>query len=521
MRYDLNKIREFIIKQEKEFEEFMKNILSDENMDSTYTDDKQFVQNSNLITELEYIKLNIEDNINNKNFEKAKKLIQEYKNIADIDADYYSMRGIVDLQENNLESALDNFLKGLEIDEYNIDILYNMGYMNFMLNNLEESLYFYNKCLEICEDREFIKELNYTISNILTEIEKHKTYTFVGINLDNNDYIFNNIDNKHNLINIIENEKITEPDLYYVNSVKVYEVESSKIMSMIQYIIRKNKNVVLIVNDVYKFKYLIEFKNKIKLVYYQDTNFYTDKNNILDKSINLFLEKECCKDSDYIITSNVEVYNFKKILEGRKNVYLVNDNLSLNNIINGSYIDFDLEILEDDMSEYDKIMYKIYNLIDYEQDLMNYIEDIIKDNQCEVLMKIYSSILLKDKKYEILINFLYNNKFLNKIYVAECIYLYSIKKYDLIDFVVHIALCNFALADVDTEDDIEYRVAVLNFETTRYDTAYKEYMDIIDKNMVYLSSPMTNRNISYLMYMNDDEKYKEYYTFYKELVNSI
>lgn len=516
MNNNLIKIREFVIRQEREFEEFIKSILIENKLDYTNTSDNK------KIFDKYTIEFEIERCINEGDFENAKKLADQYQEINGIDSNYYSILGIINVHENKLESALDNFLKGLDIDEYNLDILYNMGYINHIINNLDEALYFYKKCLQLSESENFTNQLNVLVNDISNQIQAKKVYSFVTFNIKNDDIIFNMMgDSKHKIINIVENNKIDEPNLYYNKNIKVYEVNSKDLESIIEYIIRNNENIAVIISDIYKFSTLIQFKNRIKILYYKNVNYYTDKNNLLEKNVNLFLEKECCRECDFIITNNIEIYNFKKILENRENIYFINNELTIDTILNGSYNTSNIVLSEfNNLSQYDSIMYEIATLLHDNVHLLNYIKDII-NNEYEEIMYIYISLLLKNKDYKTIIKFLNENNFCNKVYLAELIYLYDSNNYDLMDFIVYVILGNFALADVDIESDIEYRVAVLNFEATRYDASYNKYTEIINKNMIYLNSPVTNRNISYLMYMNNDDRYKKYYKIYKGLLNSM
>ena len=97
----LNKIRELVLSQEQElekliFEYFLQKDITNYHNSSFNKHDKK-----------NEIKLSIEDMISQGNLEKAKELLYKYKEISGKDASYYSIAGIISLNENNIEDAFD------------------------------------------------------------------------------------------------------------------------------------------------------------------------------------------------------------------------------------------------------------------------------------------------------------------------------------------------------------------------------------------------------------------------------
>ena len=152
----LNKIREFIINQDKELEALLFEYIMQ--------------NNSNIYDNLEYskkrAKSKIEKLINEGNIDEAKMNIEEYKNKFDVDVTIYSMEGIIYLQKGDFNKALSLFKLGLEIDSNNVDILYNIAYTYTLLNDIQNSIAYYNKCLELTNDSSLIEEIKSILQNL-------------------------------------------------------------------------------------------------------------------------------------------------------------------------------------------------------------------------------------------------------------------------------------------------------------------------------------------------------------------
>ncbi len=500
--FNLNEIRELVIKQDKELEELLLSYIKQYNNEETNNLD-------NIYYDIFDLKKSIENYIKNKDFDKALELTEKYKSINGIDIDYYSMLGTIYLYQNKLESALDNFLKVLEIDDYHIDTIYNMGYMNLLLGNEEEALYFYERCINITENEELIKELEETIKLLKKKVIK---YTFVQIGNDEEDSVFNYIDNKENLIKIIEKKDLDTPNIYIEDNIKVYEINKKQNKEILEYILRKYKNVVFIFSSYTKLSLLIPFKERAKLVYYKNENYYTTENDFLNRNINLFLEKECFRDIHFAITNNILVYLYKRYVENRNDIFLIDNNILIDNILYNHYNILDLDKTK--LSEYEKDLFELSLLED--KNILYSVKDMYYKYKTKELYDIYSSLLLNENKYEDLVKLSIESKFIKEVYTLEFLYVYSIKEFELLKFVHYISIGNFALADVDIDNYLDYRIAVINFEITKHKDSYKKYLEIIEKDLFLLSSPMTNRNISYLMYLHQNNDYIKYYKNYKD-----
>lgn len=468
---------------------------------------------------LEVIKNEIENLININDLENAKSYLEKYRVLSNGDILYFSMKGIIAIRENNLSEAVDSFLKAFEIDNSNVDVLYNMGYLNVLLGNLQDALYFYDRCIALSDDNNLIQEVIY-IKNDIENTLNEKLYTFVMLNIDKDDYIFNSINNKKNsIIRLSENKNIEKANIYMDNSIKVYDVNPKEINVMIEYIIRNNANVVLIFNDYNKYDNVMNFKDRVKTIYYSEANYYID---YIDRNYSLFVEKQACENVDFIVTKDIKVYNYKKIIERRNNVFFIdkdiNETFSLDCILNNK-VNYNIEhYLETIYDEIERFSYLIGLCLNDDKERFNLSEYIYNSFNIEEAYNIYLSLIIKKKDYVKLKEIIVNGCYCDEIYKAEVTYWFNKKERELLEFIVNISIKNFLLADVDNEKYIHYIVALLNFESTRYDTSYEKYLEILSNNDRFDESPLFNRNISYLMYINKNNEYEKYFKKYKKIV---
>lgn len=511
---DLNKIRELVVKQDEELKNFIYEFLNINNRNDKVNEEINIYD----------LKYSIEEYVNSNKFDEAKKYLKLYKDTLGVE--YYSILGTVRLKENKLEEALDLFLEGLRLDEYNVDILYNMGYLNLILGNLEEAILFFDRCTQLTCDNNLINEINLIKQNILNTLPK-KNYTFVVVgNFNRLDFLEYILDKDDIFIKVTKKGSLDSISLYIDNEgVKNYDVKPDDIKLIIEYIIRKYDNVVLIFSDLYEFDNIKEFKNRAKLVYYSNSNYYTNKKYFFERSVNLFLEKEICNNVDLITTSNIEFYNYKKIIERRNNIYFldkkINDSMCIKNILYNTYDYKNIENYISEKDEYEKTLYKLSMILDDDIEVENLAHYINDKYNTQDTYNIYLSILLKNKNFDDIIKLCTESEYCKEGYKIEMKFLYKENKYDLLEFITNISIGNISLADVNSDDELDYRLSILNFEGTKYTAAYDKYKKLIENNSNLLRSPLTNRNISYLKYINQEDDYKIYYKKYKEMVNNL
>lgn len=509
---DLNKIRELVIKQDEELRDFIYEFLNVDNK----------IDKVNKEINIYDLKYSIEEYINNNKLDEAKKYLELYKDTLGIE--YYSIMGTIKLKENKLEEALDLFLDGLRLDEYNVDILYNMGYLNIILDNLEEAISFFDRCVELTEDKNLIEDIKLIKNNIRQKLPK-KNYTFVIVGGFNEVDLMNHIlDKEEYFIRINKKNEIKSPELHIDgNGIKNYDVNSDDIKLIIEYVIKKYDNVVLIFSDLYEFDNLKIFREKSKLIYYKNINYYTDKKYFFERNINLFLEKYICNEVDFITTSNIEFYTYKKIAEKRENIYFIDKNINksmnIRSILDEYYSNYNIDTRINKKDEYEKILYKLSMILDYDSKIENLSYYLFDKYNTEDSYNIYLSILLRNKNFDKIIKVCNESKYCKEVYKAEIKFLHEKKEYNLLEFIVNISIGNIFAADVNSSNELSYRLAILNFEGTKYTVAYEKYKEIIESNSYLLNSPLTNRNISYLKYIDQEDDYKIYYKRYKEILD--
>lgn len=99
------------------------------------------------------VKNTIKGLIDNVDLENAKVLINEFQKIVKDDIEIYSMNAIIAILENNFNLA-ENILKdGLELDNNNFDINYNLGYIYEKQGDYFNSIIFYKKALLQIDDK--------------------------------------------------------------------------------------------------------------------------------------------------------------------------------------------------------------------------------------------------------------------------------------------------------------------------------------------------------------------------------
>lgn len=172
-----------------------------------------------------------------------------------------------------------------------------------------------------------------------------------------------NFKGENRVIALIENDNLEHENNYEENGIINYEVNSKKSKDILGYLVRRNKNCIIIFKDIDKIDYINNFKNSAQIAYYQNKNYYTDKSNYLNHNIDMYLEKEVCNTCEFIFTSDISVYNAKKIIERRDNIYLIDENIG-----NEFTIDYILQNIgkdyergfEDKLREYSKNLDDIY-----------------------------------------------------------------------------------------------------------------------------------------------------------------
>lgn len=522
----LNQIRQLIIKQDEELEEIIFKYFYQKYPDLNNLQNKMDV---NLENYKQDIKNKIQSCITQNELDEAKQLLKEYIQIDRDDISIYSMSGIINLQENNIEEANNEFIKGLKLDSTNIDLLYNMGYLNLIKGNSQEAIYYYNKCLSLTKDQELINEINEIINNNIDKLGL-ENFTIITFGIEKDDNIFNQLkDCKNNIINILEKEECIYDNKYEDNGILMYEVNPEKSNDIIEYLIRRNENCIILGKDAKKLDYVKTINNNIKTVYYTNKNYHKDKINYLN-NIYIYLETQICNTCDFIITDDIDIYNYKKIIERRENIYLVNEidarftiKHMLKNFITieGNIHNIFRELSETIEDEYEKSKYIIaseYNDVKKCTEIVKFIYE--KYNTYDIY-NMYLALLNQSQNYSDLIKVAIKSEYCEEIYKCELLYLNSLEKYDLIDFIININIKNYKGVEYTSKSDLNYKLALYNFEINRFKVALEQYNEIINNNSILAKSVLVNRNIGYLMYVDENEEYEKHYDYYEEFIEGL
>lgn len=513
----LNNIREIILKQDNELEEIIKEYF----LQSKEKNEDEYGKH----------KINLEKEFNllleKGQLAEAKDLIGNYKLKYGINETFYSMEGILFVNEGKFEEAYNSFYQGLEKNNLNLDLLFNMAYVNLLMGNFDESREYCNKCLLYSKDEGLNEQVNDILENLNTIVDS-KIYTFITIGVKNNDEMFEIIKREnHNVINIIENKNIKTENKYNENGITIYEVNS--ISDTLDFITRNNDNCIVFIGDIIPIKTIQNIDNQTKVIYYTNKNLYLDKSNYMNNSIDLFLEKEICDISNFIMTSDISIYNFKKIIEKRNNVFFIKNSIDeILSIINNSsdifkdqFKSFETEGLNSNYDEYTKILFEIAKEQKNIDNCINLSKYIYDNYNTEESYKIYINLLSDKKDYLSLINSLINTKYCEDIYKLEITYLYNLERYDLIDFILQLSMNVYNKIDLSGDIDINYKMANYAFNINNFKVSYNRYISLLENDKYLINSPIVNRNMSYLLYANENTDYKKFYSVYIELLNSF
>ena len=157
-----------------------------------------------LIQLAKQIKNNIQKLINENKIDEAEKLINNYCAINNDDIEIYSIKSIIYIMKNELDEAKIILKKGIEIDENNFELNYNLAYLYEAEKDEELSNFYYQRAYSNCEDDEMKKNIR---KHVKTVEKKKKIAFFVKPGMDSFlDDIINNLTNDYETKKIIVTE---------------------------------------------------------------------------------------------------------------------------------------------------------------------------------------------------------------------------------------------------------------------------------------------------------------------------
>ncbi|KNF09651.1 glycosyltransferases involved in cell wall biogenesis [Gottschalkia purinilytica] len=105
----------------------------------------------------------------------AKEMVLEFEKIVKNDVSVFSIKGIMSMMEGSLEEAERNFLKGLEIESFNVDILYNLAYLYESQGKITSAYRYYIKIQKSSSDEILLDEVKEKIKEY-EKLNKIKDY---------------------------------------------------------------------------------------------------------------------------------------------------------------------------------------------------------------------------------------------------------------------------------------------------------------------------------------------------------
>ena len=304
----------------------------------------------------------------------------------------------------------------------------------------------------------------------------------------------------------------------------------SDVINIIQNIALENniKHITILYKTTDNLELLEELKNNFTLVYYSKELYFLENNDNFENK-GIILEKANCDKSDIIITDNINIYNYKKIVERRKNIYLVNNNINekfeLHNVLR-NYDKMDDKFLMDSIrsysenlsDRYQKLLYFIASQSENMQNCIDLCEYAYKKYNTKEVYQLYISLLGQSKDYMNIVEIVTKTDYCEDIYKSEMIYLESTKYYDLLEFIVQISVNNYTVFD-DVNGLDEYKMAIYYLVLNKYNESIDEYNKLLNSEDYVLDSPFINKNMSYLMNIIKDDRYREFYDRYNLLMN--
>lgn len=374
------------------------------------------------------------------------------------------------------------------------------------------------------------KTKNEIVNEFVDDLEL-QNFTIITLGIDRQDDILKQLKtSNNNIINIIENEDFIHENKYVENGITLCEVNPKKVNDIIEYLLRRSENCIILSSDINKLDSISKLEADFKMIYYADENYHIDKTGFLN-NIDIYIEKEVCNKSNIIITENIDIYNYKKIIEKRDNIYLLNENnkeFNIEYIIKnlGSIDDCDIKsdfkeyarVIED---EYEKSKYVIASECDNIQNCIGLAKYIYEKYNTKGIYNIYISLLNQSKDYANLIATAINSEHCEDVYKCELLYLHSLNEYDLINFIINIAIKNYKDIDSMSGENLNYKLALYNFELNMFKIALDKYVEVINNNDSLAKSALVNRNIGYLMYANGNKDYEKYYDYYEEFIKGL
>jgi hypothetical protein len=278
------------------------------------------------------IKENIKILINNNELDEAEKIVNQYKKMVNNDMEIYSINATIEIMRWNLEEAEKIIRRGLNVDNKNIDLLYNLAYVFQLQNESEKSMQIYVNLFEEITSVETAEQLQNNIiilqkkldynENIFLHLREYE-YDFISsLNRLNKDIVYNYIEyliNKYSdlkefFFNVILNNLNIQNDMKN----NLICVEICKVLLKFEY-----KEEIYSVYNAFIIKYVDKAYNCKNLNEFYD--FIEDKEEKI-KMI-MYLLNEAIENKEYnifnsLLNNLIEFYSYTELKYATKEFFI-------------------------------------------------------------------------------------------------------------------------------------------------------------------------------------------------------
>ena len=154
-KYGLDEYKQFLKEADKEL---LINEFDDTELDFDSNTNNSSENNNKMNEYKAKFKENIEQLIESGMIEEAETLIDEYDSMFNQEPMTFSLRGIISTIKGNNNLAISYFQKGLEIENTNFDLLFNLGYVYKNIGDMPKAIEYFTKAIQIAETIELEDE---------------------------------------------------------------------------------------------------------------------------------------------------------------------------------------------------------------------------------------------------------------------------------------------------------------------------------------------------------------------------
>lgn len=131
------------------------------------------------------IKINMKELINQKKYEKAQQLLNQYKQITSDDIEAFSIQGVIYICQGEYLNAQQVIEQGLNVENNNFDLLFNLAYVFERVENFSQAYKYYKRAKEVCTDPVISKNIDEALNKLESKTaKKSKLIFFIKHNIN-------------------------------------------------------------------------------------------------------------------------------------------------------------------------------------------------------------------------------------------------------------------------------------------------------------------------------------------------